>query len=75
MHKMKKLICKILTFGRHWWIYGPIPGISKYPWVICKICGKLPPDGWLIYEKKFKGKKSGQVKTETKHVFRKRRRK
>lgn len=73
MHKMKKLICKILTFGCHWWKFSRT---TKYKviHINCRICGRIPGNQWEIYKKKFKGKKSGQIKTETKHVFRKRRR-
>lgn len=43
--KMKKLICSILTLGRHWWAYYP----EQRHYVRCQICGKLPESMWNIF--------------------------
>jgi hypothetical protein len=55
---MRKLICKILTLGRHWWVYIPI-GNGTIPVVHCWICKKKPANMWEIYCRKFRNKSSG----------------
>ena len=49
---LKIILCKILTLGRHRWIYNGR--------VRCSICGKIPGNQWEIYKKKFLGKPSGK---------------
>lgn len=57
---MKKLICKIVTLGRHWWFYGTAR-CDFTPKVLCSICGHVPSNQWEIYKKKFKGKAKGKA--------------
>lgn len=70
---MKKLLCKILTFGRHWWTYGSNMRTRRIlGHVHCRICDFVPGNQWETYEEKFKGKKSGKASKKITHKFRKR---
>lgn len=64
---MRKILCKILTLGRHWWVYKPFRNCKRTrnfcPQIRCKICEKIPKNQWLIYELKFKGRKKGKYVT------------
>jgi hypothetical protein len=58
---MKKLLCKILTLGCHWWKYGKHEGTnSSGITVYCRICGKVPPNQWKIYKMYFLNRKGGK---------------
>jgi len=59
--KTRKLICKIVTLGFHFWTYGPRPGNCRVV-VYCKICGAVPKNPWAVYRRKFQNKNIGKVK-------------
>lgn len=59
---LKKILCKIITFGRHWWTYASYPGDRmRYPKVWCIVCRHKPGDQWEKYQKYFLGKPKGSV--------------
>lgn len=63
---LMKILCKILTFGRHWWTYKSVPVTGhrcdhcKFVGISCRICGKIPGNQWEIYKKKFLRKPKGK---------------
>jgi len=62
---LKKILCKILTLGRHWWVYAPC-GKYETCCVWCRICKAHPKSEWKIYHKKFLGKPKGKYNPMTK---------
>lgn len=67
--RVKKILCKILTLGRHWWVYFPLKRGNYVPFIYCRLCGHIAPNQWEIYKKKFQGKKKGGVTKEIQHKF------
>jgi len=49
--KWKRMLCRILTLGRHWWAYYPENSNKGSSYIHCRLCGKLPPSAWAIYNK------------------------
>lgn len=45
--RTKRILCRILTLGRHWWEY--YPGDAAY--VRCRFCGKYPASMYTILKK------------------------
>jgi len=69
---IRKILCKALTLGQHWWTYGVHPQKKDVLCVYCRICGFIPGDQWKIYKKKFLEKSKGvyKVPTNTNQIFR-----
>jgi len=70
---IRKILCKVLTLGRHRWTYGKNPALCNWGvGVYCKICRYCPNNQWELYKKKFLGKPKGtyKVPTNTNQIFR-----